>query len=405
MLLFSVRVADECQTAFVSGVSNLGHSKRMWDDGVRLKATLFARPAASSTANHIARRPGTAILFERFNTSPPAAVDQLVLGSPFSFSHSPVQFGSDQDSMDSDEVSASGDDNQSHRRRRSRQCLGCGEYFGSDQALFAHEGLCVAVPEMPDQSVAEDESGSLEEGVQRIQLGLAEECSEMKHGGYGSNADVQRSKQAVKRVSDAQRQVLLAELAKRDLTGDDWETDFADIIKTVMGATDSLMGKNAEYRLLNQQQPYQVEPVCVRHDIPSQTVQVGNRDVPVNKPCEQWNIPIEQSWQRHLFYDPAFAEHFVDWGQLPRSPEGTYASIQDGLAARNHPELGNTSYVGPSRLAGGHYFDDLETTLPIGANHAKHDIHGRPCQTWPNMAKHGQTWPNMANHEFDEMPL
>ena len=64
----------------------------------------------------------------------------------------------------------------------------------------------------------------------------------------------------------------------------------------------------------------------------------------------------------------------MDWGKLPRSPEGTYASIQDGLAARNHPEIGNKTYTGPSRVAGSHYFDDMETTVPIGVFRGKSKV-------------------------------
>ena len=42
--------------------------------------------------------------------------------------------------------------------------------------------------------------------------------------------------------------------------------------------------------------------------------------------------------------------------------------------AREHPELGNTTYDGPSRLAFGHYYDDVEVVNPIGAARTKHKL-------------------------------
>ena len=81
VVLVSARFIEEGSTRFVNGVSDFNHARHMWDDGLRQKAKLFARPA-SGTAFDM-RAVGTTstdepLLFELFTTCPPAPVDQLV---------------------------------------------------------------------------------------------------------------------------------------------------------------------------------------------------------------------------------------------------------------------------------------------------------------------------------------
>lgn len=78
--------------------------------------------------------------------------------------------------------------------------------------------------------------------------------------------------------------------------------------------------------------------------------------------------------QRELFYNPEFARHFVDWGKLPRAPEGQYDAAQDGLAARTHPELGNETYCGPPRIGIGGYNDACEIACPLGSARGKFKV-------------------------------
>ena len=87
-----------------------------------------------------------------------------------------------------------------------------------------------------------------------------------------------------------------------------------------------------------------------------------------------YDIPLEQSLQRELLYNREFATYMTDWHERPPSADGTYSSTQDGTVAREHPELGNTTYDGPSRLAFGHYYDDVEVVNPIGAARTKHKL-------------------------------
>ena len=136
-------------------------------------------------------------------------------------------------------------------------------------------------------------SDALAEGVSKIQLGFAESAAEHKYGGYGSTANVQRSKHAVQNVAALQQEVLLQELKSRTLTGPNWKDEFGSVINKVMSATDPLMGRDAEHTLLNQQQPYQVVPVPVTHEVPA-TATVGGRSLPASRRSETFNIPIER---------------------------------------------------------------------------------------------------------------
>jgi hypothetical protein len=106
-----------------------------------------------------------------------------------------------------------------------------------------------------------------------------------------------------------------------------------------------------------------------------ETVKVGaaEREVTYERDVYMWDIPLEKTLQRELHYNPDFAEHFKDFGGLPRVP-GVYAGVQDGHAARSHPELGNDTYVGPPRLAIGYYSDAVEVSCPLGAAKGKHKV-------------------------------
>lgn len=88
-----------------------------------------------------------------------------------------------------------------------------------------------------------------------------------------------------------------------------------------------------------------------------------------------YEVPLEQSMQRQLLLDANFAGQLVDWGDLPQSPEGVYAGVQDGSVARNHPELGRPRASGePTRLGFATYADDVEIVNPIGYARVKHKV-------------------------------
>jgi hypothetical protein len=102
-------------------------------------------------------------------------------------------------------------------------------------------------------------------------------------------------------------------------------------------------------------------------------VGASQREVTFERDIYMIDIPFEKTMQRELHYNSNFAEHFRDFGELPRVP-GVYAGVQDGYAARSHPELGNDAYVGPPRLAFGYYNDAVEVVCPLGAAKGKHKV-------------------------------
>ena len=59
-----------------------------------------------------------------------------------------------------------------------------------------------------------------------------------------------------------------------------------------------------------------------------------------------YDVPLEETIQREITWNPEFAAHMRDWGDRPPAPDGSFTSTQDGIAARNHPELGNLTYSG-----------------------------------------------------------
>jgi len=88
-----------------------------------------------------------------------------------------------------------------------------------------------------------------------------------------------------------------------------------------------------------------------------------------------YEVPLEQQIQRQLLFDPTFAKHLVDWGDLPRSPDGRIASMQDASISTEHPMLRLRREEGaPIRLGIGTYADDVEVVNPIGSRRVKHKV-------------------------------
>ena len=276
-----------------TAAESLSHSKQMWVDGILLREKLFARPASNHSNMHACISEATTQIEENWvQELDSTLMQQSPLGNDFSCESSPVRFGL-RGGGDAAPGDAGGD--VEHRRRRSVRCARCGTPFANQACLFAHEWQCDAAQEQEEpEDDPSDAADDLSAGVSKIQLGFAEEAAETKYGGYASSADVMRQKHAVQAVAAIQQKVLLHQLETQDLTGEDWQEQFASTIKTVMSATDPLMGRDAEYNLLKQQQPYQVEPVCVQVDT-TETVNVGGRSVEVTKSCQTWNIPLERS--------------------------------------------------------------------------------------------------------------
>lgn len=103
--------------------------------------------------------------------------------------------------------------------------------------------------------------------------------------------------------------------------------------------------------------------------------QVGKRTVTHFTNAVVHEVSLAQVIQQHLLLDRRFRDELVDWGDLPRSPAGTYANIQDGWVARQHPELGRPRHPDePARLAFATYADDVEVVNPIGAARVKHKV-------------------------------
>ena len=66
----------------------------------------------------------------------------------------------------------------------------------------------------------------------------------------------------------------------------------------------------------------------------TETTEVGveKRKVTTTRDVYMYDIPLEQSLQRELHYNPDFARHFRDFGDIPRQ-EGMYTGAQDHSAA------------------------------------------------------------------------
>ena len=243
----------------------------------------------------------------------------------------------------------------------------CGREFAGERALQKHR-LRTRCPlrtepcDAPDEPVATDVSADLcqevmEREVDDIAEEFLDECTELRYEQYISPANVQRVKDLVTRVTAQQTAAIKRAVAPHLQPN----ANLDDLIDPIMQATDRYRTEWREQSGRVQRQSYRVQPVRrslgthpVEHDLGGGRMETRQEELFV------YDIPIEQSLQRELLYNPEFGEHMCDWAERPPNEDGSYTSTQDGTVARTHPVLGNSTYEGPSRLAFAHYYDDVE---------------------------------------------
>jgi hypothetical protein len=264
----------------------------------------------------------------------------------------------------------------------------CGDVFEKRRALRAHQGATkhphAAAGSLPmeaapsevceycDEDAAEDAAlAKTERACDGIAEAFLDECTELRFEQYISPANIQRIKQADKRMT-AQKTAAVKR-AIQPHVGADVNLDL--LIDPIMKASDRYSTAKREARGRKNRQPYRVIPVkrslgthAVEYDVGDGKMETRQEELFV------YDIPLEQSLQRELLYNPEFAQYMTDWSTRPPNADGTYTSTQDGSAAQNHPMLGNTTYQGAARLGYAHYYDDVEVVNPIGAARTTHKL-------------------------------
>jgi hypothetical protein len=184
-------------------------------------------------------------------------------------------------------------------------------------------------------------------------------CADMHLNHYLPQSSVQCHKEGIAKLASAQSAAIKEALRGHLKEGVELDT----LIDPIMKAQEKFRDRRAESRARNSNYHYKVTP---RKRLLPPTA--GGNSVTV------WDVPLEESLQRELYYNPSFSEHFIDWGDCPASPPGVYRSTRNGSAAHNHPTLGDTNWGGPPRLAFGAYTDDVEVCNPIGSARCKHKV-------------------------------
>lgn len=270
----------------------------------------------------------------------------------------------------------------------------CGKTYSASQAFFRHLAQCKRheVDEQSNACVEMEEdvtnsslvdgadvalglsstlSAGLEADILNIRTSFVEEMGKLRYEGFVRKAHCQAAKEAFRKVISMQTNAIRREL-RRHAGNTNGEVE--SIVEIVMRALEPLWGSRAEEHARLSRTRYPITPQrrvlgMVTEDFERDDGTIGKRDVQV---CT-YDIPLDQVLQRHLHYDSTFREHFQDWG-AQRSVGDELASVQDGAAAKDHPELGRRDYDGPDRLGFAYYVDDVEVCNPIGAARGKHKV-------------------------------
>jgi hypothetical protein len=255
---------------------------------------------------------------------------------------------------------------------------GCGktwtaqEFNGHRCTGRIRQPALVAMPEetAADMLDANAHTECMDIDVTNIQAKYLETCQALHLKHYVPTAAVQLAKTGFHTISK-----LTGAAIQRALRDIEDPSDISAMIGPIINAVDPLLSKYNEDTRSSAMYKYPIVPVPRKLGTVQETVLVGaaQREVTRERDVIMYDIPLEKILQRELYYNPGFAEHFVDWGELPTTP-GVYADIQDGSAAKSHPMLGDLNYCGPSRLGFGHYNDGCEIAGPLGAARGKFKV-------------------------------
>lgn len=266
----------------------------------------------------------------------------------------------------------------------------CGKRFATEDALQRHrratrhdaaaqpdteqlsdDGDGAPVVNCDEEFSRDEQHAKTERDIDDIAEEFLDECTELRYEQYISPANVQRVKGSFNRITSRQTAAVkrvLEQHVSRDVNLD-------ELIDPIMKATQRYSTEKREARGRLERQSFNITPIKrslgthpIEYDVGGGVMEERDEEL------FTYDIPIEQSLQREMLYNATFAEHMQDWGARPANPDGSYTSMQDGSASENHPMLGNTSYVGPSRLAFAHYYDDVEVVNPLGAARTKHKL-------------------------------
>jgi hypothetical protein len=202
----------------------------------------------------------------------------------------------------------------------------------------------------------EDKIARMVEGVEQSHLNS---CADMHLRHFLPQNAVARHKEALTSILVAQTAAIKASLEGKLREG----CDIDEVIGPIMAATDKFRSSACEHRARAASYPANTQ---VTPQLRKLKAADGSGEVWL------YDIPLETSLQRELYYNPQFAKYFCDWPGP--SPDGIYRSTQDGSVAREHPALGQADWAGPPRLAFAHYYDDVEVVNPIGAARVKHKL-------------------------------
>lgn len=194
--------------------------------------------------------------------------------------------------------------------------------------------------------------------------------ADMRFEHYCSGTSIQQAKQVFRDVNALQRRAI-----ERILKNAPDDAKLDDLLDSVFSISAKYLSKAAEMSALSSRMKYNVSPRPHSLGRVASNVKVGDRNIVYTQEAVMYNVPIDQQIQRQLFYDLDFARLLVDWGALPRSDDGTIATIQDGFVARTHPELSKPWRPGdPKRLGFSMYADEVEVANPLGAARTKHKV-------------------------------
>ena len=251
------------------------------------------------------------------------------------------------------------------------RCL-CGRHFSDQSHLLAHQIAqdCMAgsmpspIPLLRSRRGAVDATNErIELDISKIQQEALHSSAELHYEHYIPTAHKQHFKEASERIAKLQSSAIKRALHGKLLPG----TSLDELIDPIMEACKIFKDKRAEekgIRVLTSEFPVKPRRRVLREgDIVA--------DIPE---LFMYDVPIEESIEREMQYNPHFAQYMVDWHKYPSSGDGQYKSLRDGMASRNHPVLGDDEYDGIDRLAFAYYYDDVEVVNPIGTARTKHKL-------------------------------
>ena len=222
-------------------------------------------------------------------------------------------------------------------------------------SLLAVEQAMAAAAE-----ACESHTDKVARAVQAVEQAHLNSCADIHLKHFIPQSAVQGHKEALHSLIEAQTRAIKVSLQGKLKEG----VSLDDAIGPIMRACEQFRSPNSEHCARAASYPTNTQVTPQRRDLPA-----------VNEAGESvwvYDIPLEESLQRELYYRPAFAQHFCDWPGP--SEDGVYRSTKDGSVARTHPALGDPNWNGPPRLGFAHYYDDVEVVNPLGAARVKHKL-------------------------------